>query len=161
VRGFDFSLPNALAGISVESKELSVAEVKSADLQKYSTILIDNRVYESQPELIAANQRLLDYAKDGGTLVVFYHKANEWNPDPRRNRPQLAPYPLTLNDARITDENAPVTLIEPDHPLLSFPTRSGPMTSRAGFRNGTVLPKGMGCAVSRRCCPRMIRVKRR
>jgi len=36
-------------------------------------------------------------------------RRTRWNPDPRRNRPQLAPYPLTLNDARITDENAPVT----------------------------------------------------
>ena len=125
VRGFDFSLPNALSALGVESKELSVDEVKTADLQKYSTIIVDNRVYESQPELIAANQRLLDYAKDGGTLVVFYHKSNEWNPDPRRNRPQLAPYPLTLSDARITDEDAPVTLTEADHPLLNFPNKIG------------------------------------
>jgi len=125
LRGFDFSLPNALSALGVESKELSLEEVKTADLQKYTTIIIDNRVYESQPELIAANQRLLDYAKDGGTLVVFYHKSNEWNPDQRRNRPQLAPYPLTLNDARITDENAPVTFIEPDHPLLNSPNKIG------------------------------------
>jgi hypothetical protein len=125
MRGFDFSLPHALDALGVESKELSVDEVKTADLQKYSTILIDNRVYESQPELIAANQRLLDYAKDGGTLVVFYHKSNEWNPDQRRNRPQLAPYPLTLSDARITDEDAPVTFTEADHPLLNFPNKIG------------------------------------
>lgn len=126
VRGFDYSLPNALSALGVESQELSVAEVKTADLQKYGTILIDNRVYESQPDLIAANQRLLEYANNGGTLVVFYHKSNEWNPDSRRNRPQLAPYPLTLNDARITDENAPVTFLEPDHPLLNIPNKIGP-----------------------------------
>lgn len=125
VRGFDFSLPTALSALGVESKELSVDEVKTADLQTYSTIIIDNRVYESQPELIAANQRLLDYAKEGGTLVVFYHKSNEWNPDQRRNRPQLAPYPLTLSDARVTDEDAPITFTEAGHPLLNFPNKIG------------------------------------
>ena len=125
IRGFDYSLPNGLAALGVESKELSVDEVKTADLQKYSAIIVDNRVYESQPGLIAANQRLLDYAKGGGTLIVFYHKSFEWNPDPRRNRPQLAPYPITLGDERITDENAPITFIEPQHPLLNSPNKIG------------------------------------
>ena len=123
IRGFDYSLPNALSALGVESKELSVDEVKTADLQKYSTIIVDNRVYESQPELIAANQKLFDYAKDGGTLIVFYHKSFEWNPDERRKRPQLAPYKLILGDERITDENAPITFLEPQHPLLNSPNK--------------------------------------
>jgi LmbE family N-acetylglucosaminyl deacetylase len=127
VRGFDYSLPNALNALGVKSKELSVDEVKTADLQTYSTIIVDNRVYESTPGLIAANQKLLEYAKAGGTLIVFYHKSFEWNPDPRRNRPeQLAPYKLILGDERITDENAPITFLEPQHPLLNSPNKLGP-----------------------------------
>jgi hypothetical protein len=125
IRGFDFSLPNALTALGVKSKELSVDEVKTADLQKYTSIIVDNRVYESQPELIAANQKLLDYANGGGTLIVFYHKSNEWNPDERRKRPQLAPYKLILGDERITDETAPITFIEPQHPLLNVPNKMG------------------------------------
>jgi LmbE family N-acetylglucosaminyl deacetylase len=126
VRGFDYSLPNALAALGVESKELTVDEVKTADLQKFTSIIVDNRVYESQPELIAANQKLLDYANAGGTLIVFYHKSNEWNPDERRNRPQqLAPYKLILGGERITDETAPITFIEPQHPLLNVPNKMG------------------------------------
>ncbi len=125
VRGFDFSLPNALDALGVESKELSVDEIQTADLHKYTTIIVDNRVYESVPELIAANQRLLDYTKDGGTLIVFYHKSNEWNPDERRKRPQLAPYKLILGDERVTDETAPVTFLEPEHPLLNRPNNIG------------------------------------
>jgi LmbE family N-acetylglucosaminyl deacetylase len=125
IRGFDYSLSNALAALGVESKELSVDEVKTVDLQKYSTIIVDNRVYESQPELIATNQKLLDFANVGGTLIVFYHKSDEWNPDARRNRPQLAPYKLILGNERITDENAPITFIEPQHPLLNVPNKMG------------------------------------
>jgi LmbE family N-acetylglucosaminyl deacetylase len=125
VRGFDFSLANALTALGVESHELTVSEVKTADLQKYSTIIVDNRVYESEPELIATNQKLLDYAKDGGTLIVFYHKSFEWNPDERRKRPQLAPYKLILGDERITDETAPISFIEPQHPLLNVPNKIG------------------------------------
>lgn len=123
VRGFDFSLPNALNALGVESKELSVDEVKTSDLSKFTSVIVDNRVYESQPELIAANQKLLDYAQAGGNLIVFYHKNDEWNPNPQRNRPQLSPYKLILGNERITDENAPITFIEPDHPLLNSPNK--------------------------------------
>jgi len=123
VRGFDYSLPNALTALGVDSKELTVDEVRTADLSKYTSFIVDNRVYESQPELIAANHKLLDYANAGGNLIVFYHKSFEWNPDDRRHRPQLAPYKLILGDERITDENAPVTFLEPDHPLLNVPNK--------------------------------------
>jgi len=125
VRGFDFSLPNALNALGVESKELSVEDIKTADLSKYTSVIVDNRVYESKPELITVNQKLLDYAQAGGTLIVFYHKSDEWNPDPRRNRPQLAPYKLILGGERVTDENAPITFLEPDHPLLNSPNKMG------------------------------------
>jgi LmbE family N-acetylglucosaminyl deacetylase len=125
IRGFDFSLPNALNALGVESKELSVEDVTTADLSKYTSVIVDNRVYESKPQLIAVNQKLLDYAQAGGTLIVFYHKSDEWNPDPRRNRPQLAPYKLILGNERVTDENAPITFIEPDHPLLNSPNKMG------------------------------------
>jgi LmbE family N-acetylglucosaminyl deacetylase len=126
LRGFDYSLPNALSALGVESKELSVDEVKTADLSKYTSIIVDNRVYESEPRLIEANQKLLDYANAGGTLIVFYHKSDEWNPDERRKRPQLAPYKLILGNERITDENASVTFLEPQHPLLNSPNKLGP-----------------------------------
>jgi LmbE family N-acetylglucosaminyl deacetylase len=127
VRGFDHSLPNALSALGVESKEITLDEVKTANLSKYTSIIVDNRVYESQPELIAANQKLLDYANAGGTLIVFYHKSNEWNPDPKSSRQQqLAPYKLLLGNERITDETAPVTFLEPEHPLLNSPNKIGP-----------------------------------
>jgi LmbE family N-acetylglucosaminyl deacetylase len=126
IRGFDYSLSDALASLAVDAKELTVDEVKTADLSKYTSIIVDNRVYESQPELIAANQKLLDYANAGGNLIVLYHKSDEWNPDERRKRPQLAPYKLILGNERITDETAPITFIEPEHPLLNVPNKMGP-----------------------------------
>jgi hypothetical protein len=126
VRGFDFSLPNALNALGVQSEELSVDEVRTADLSKFTSFIVDNRVYESQPELIALNQKLLDYANAGGNLIVFYHKSDEWNPSEQRKRPQLAPYKLILGNERVTDENAPITFLEPDHPLLNTPNKIGP-----------------------------------
>jgi len=61
--------------------------------------------------------------KAGGTLIVFYHKANEGNPDEKRNRPQLAPYSIILGDERVTEEDATVKILKPAHPLFRYPNR--------------------------------------
>jgi LmbE family N-acetylglucosaminyl deacetylase len=123
VRSFDETLRHALAALGVEAKELTVDDVRTNDLNKYQAIIIDNRGYQAHPELIAADARLLDYARAGGTLIVFYHKTNEWNPDTRAARPQLAPYPITLGNSRVTDENAPIEFTESEHPLLNYPNK--------------------------------------
>jgi LmbE family N-acetylglucosaminyl deacetylase len=122
VRGSDDTLGSALNALGVESKELTVEDVRTAKLEAYDTIVIDNRGYQVHPELIALNGRLLDYLKAGGTLIVCYHKSNEWNPDPSNNRPQLAPYPIILGNLRVTDEDSPVTF-DPRNPLLNQPNQ--------------------------------------
>ncbi|MDT5059945.1 MAG: hypothetical protein QOH63_404 [Acidobacteriota bacterium] len=123
VRSFDDTLRNALAALGVEAKELTIDDVRTNDLSGYQAIIIDNRGYQAHPELIASNARLLDYAQAGGTLIVFYHKTNEWNPDTRAARPQLAPYPITLGNSRVTDENAPIEFTASEHPLLNYPNK--------------------------------------
>jgi LmbE family N-acetylglucosaminyl deacetylase len=119
----DQTLERALDALGVESTKLSAGDIQTGDLKKYHTIVIDNRGYQAHAELIAANGTLLSYVNGGGTLIVFYHKTNEWNPSPDRGRPQLAPYPITLGDDRVTDENAPVKFLRPADPLLNFPNR--------------------------------------
>lgn len=126
VPSFDQTLERSLAALGVSPKALTVDEIKSADLSIFNTIIIDNRGYEAHPELVAANSRLLDFVQAGGTLIVFYHKDNEWNPDEKKNRPQLAPYPIILDDKRVTDETAPITFIQPRHRLLNSPNRITP-----------------------------------
>lgn len=126
IRSFDDTLRDSLAALGVEAKALTVNDVQTGNLQSYQAIIIDNRGYQAHPELVAANSRLLDYVSAGGTLIVFYHRTNEWNPDPKVSRPQLAPYPLTLGSARVTDETAGIEFLEPAHPLLNYPNKITP-----------------------------------
>jgi LmbE family N-acetylglucosaminyl deacetylase len=119
----DQTLQRALAALGVDAKELTVDDVAKTDLSPFHTIIIDNRGYQAHPELIASNNRLLKFVEDGGTLLVFYHRTNEWNPNEQRNRPQLAPFPIILDDDRVTDEDAPVAFLQPRHPLLNFPNK--------------------------------------
>jgi LmbE family N-acetylglucosaminyl deacetylase len=123
VPSFDQTIEHSLGALGVQAKALTTAEVKNGDLSGFTTIIIDNRGYEAHPELIAANSRLLDFVSAGGTLIVFYHKDNEWNPDEKKNRPQLAPYPIILDDKRVTDETAPIVFLQPTHALLNTPNK--------------------------------------
>ncbi len=123
VRSFDDTLRDSLNALGVEASELKVEDISASDLSKFHAIIIDNRGYQAHPELVAANQRLLDYVSEGGTLIVFYHRTNEWNPDAEKKRPQLAPYPLALGNSRVTDETAPIQFAEPQHALLNYPNK--------------------------------------
>ncbi|MFN2492746.1 MAG: hypothetical protein ABR501_07680, partial [Pyrinomonadaceae bacterium] len=123
IPSFDQTLELSLAALGVDAKPLNAANVQEADLSNNDTIIIDNRGYEAHPELIAANSHLLEFVQEGGTLIVFYHKDNEWNPDPGKNRPALAPYPMTLGGERITNEKAPIRFLAPRHALMNFPNK--------------------------------------
>jgi LmbE family N-acetylglucosaminyl deacetylase len=123
IPSYDKTLERALSSLGVDAKQLTVDDVAKSDLSGFHTIIIDNRGYEAHHELIGLNSRLLKFVEDGGTLLVFYHRVNEWNPNEQRNRPQLAPFPIIVGDERVTQEDAPVTFLQPRHPLLNFPNK--------------------------------------
>ena len=120
---YDETLERSLAALGVDATKLTVEAIAKSDLSPFHTIIIDNRGYEAHQDLIPVNDRLIKFVEDGGSLVVFYHRINEWNPNEQRGRPQLAPYPIILGNERVTEEDAPVTFLQPRHPLLHFPNR--------------------------------------
>ena len=123
VPSFDKTLEQSLDALGVPSEKLTVDQIQEGALASYKTIILDNRAYFAHPELIAANSRLFNFVQEGGTLIVFYHKDSEWNPNPDRGRPQLAPYPIILGDERVTEEAAPIKFLQPRHSLLNYPNR--------------------------------------
>jgi LmbE family N-acetylglucosaminyl deacetylase len=131
IPSYDKTLERALSALGVDAKQLTIDDIAKSDLSGFHTIIIDNRGYEAHQELIGFNSRLLKFVEDGGTLLVFYHRVNEWNPNEQRNRPQLAPFPIIVGDERVTQEDAPVTFLQPRHPLLHFPNK----ITQADFAN--------------------------
>jgi hypothetical protein len=121
IRHNDPSTEEALKNLGVSYKVISREELMSGDLSQYQTILVDHRGYVLIPELVENNERLLDFARNGGNLVVFYQRAGEFNPE--AGYPQLAPYPLHLSSRRISVEETPLRILLPNHPLLQWPNR--------------------------------------
>jgi LmbE family N-acetylglucosaminyl deacetylase len=118
--------PEALASIGISPTILTVADLTPANLAQYDTVILGVRTYSAHPDLHGApTQALLDYARNGGNVLVQFQTAEFTAAD--------APYPLTLGyDAeKIVDETDPVVLLEPSSPLLTTPNKITP----ADFNN--------------------------
>jgi LmbE family N-acetylglucosaminyl deacetylase len=111
----------ALQQLGIPVTILDPATLASADLSPYTAVVIGSRAYEAHPELVANNARLLDWVKRGGTMVVQYGQYE-------MTRPGIMPYrdSLTRPAARVTEEDAVVTVLAPKDPLLNTPNRIGP-----------------------------------
>jgi hypothetical protein len=115
-------IPQALRMLGIQVESLDAQALAFGDLSKFSAIVVGVRAYELRPELPGANQRLLDYVSNGGTLVVQYNRDFAWNKE------QFAPYPAKILSSlghlpRITDEDSPVKFLKPDDPLLNRPNK--------------------------------------
>lgn len=116
-------IPEALRMLGIQVTTLDPQALAFGDLSKYDAIIVGVRAYELRPELPGANQRLLEFVSNGGTLVVQYNRDFVWN------RAQYAPYPAKIQNTqggqlpRITDENSPVKFLKPDDPLLNRPNK--------------------------------------
>jgi hypothetical protein len=118
VRTYDDTLADALRLLGVRFDLLTPDDVQRGNLSVYSTILLDIRAWLARDDVRAASDRLLRFVHDGGHLVAMYNKTGEWSPE-------FAPYPFRITERRVTEEDAPITILKPEHPLLAQPNRIG------------------------------------
>jgi len=120
VRGAADRVPEALLAVGVPLELISADSLARGDLSRYDAIVIGSRAYETEPALVANNGRLLDYAKNGGLLIVQYQQYPFVDGG-------FAPFPLSIARPhdRVTDENAPVTELDPVHPVFHSPNEIG------------------------------------
>lgn len=109
-------IPDALRQMGYTVTVLDSA-IASADLAKFDAIVLGIRAANVRTDLDSALPALFAYAANGGTVVWQYNTASGL----RTN--QLAPFNLTLSQSRVTDENARMSILAPDHPVLNTPNR--------------------------------------
>ena len=117
-------IPDALRMLGIQVDLLDAAALNFGDLSRYDAIVVGVRAYELRSELPGANQRLLDYVANGGTLLVQYERDFAWDGK------NYAPYPAKIASSqpgqplpRITDETAEVNFLKPDDRLLNSPNK--------------------------------------
>jgi hypothetical protein len=108
-------MPGALADLGIRVHLLSLNDINTEALASYDAVILGVRAYTAHPELRAANEQLLQYVKNGGTLVVQYNLEDF----------EYGPYPFSLgsNPAKVVDENSKVDLLQPNSPVLNWPNK--------------------------------------
>lgn len=119
VMGSGDPVPKALERLGVEVSLLERKDLEATDLRQFDALLIGVRGYAVRPDLAANNERLLEYARRGGVLVVQYQ-----TPEFEAG---YGPFPYSMGDRpeEVSEESAPVTLLEPGHFLLQYPNEIG------------------------------------
>jgi LmbE family N-acetylglucosaminyl deacetylase len=117
VMGSGDDVPASLEHLGVNVTSLSPADIASGDLSKFDVILFGVRTYAARPELATYNNRILDYVKNGGVVIVQYN-----TPEYDKN---YGPYPYQMgpNPEEVTDEASTVTILDRSHPLFQWPNR--------------------------------------
>lgn len=117
IKGAGDAIPESLQQIGYTVTEIAPNDITQNTISAYDAIVMGIRAYNTVPELAFKQQTLLDYVKNGGTLLIQYNTNRGLVTD------NLAPYPLQLSRDRVTDEFAPVSLVAPSHEVLNTPNK--------------------------------------
>jgi LmbE family N-acetylglucosaminyl deacetylase len=107
----------SLENLGIHATTLTMDDVAGGRLSGYDAVVLGVRAYAAHPGLAAANGQLLHYAKNGGVVIVQYNLGQF----------DFGPYPYSLGSAeKVVDEKAPVQLLMPESPVLSWPNKITP-----------------------------------
>ncbi|AZA84324.1 PIG-L family deacetylase [Chryseobacterium lactis] len=86
-------------------------------LSQYDAIVLGVRANNTEKKLGRWMPFLWSYAKAGGNLVMQYNTNQDTTVD------QLGMYNFSIANKRVTEENAAVKFLNPNHKLLNFPNK--------------------------------------
>jgi LmbE family N-acetylglucosaminyl deacetylase len=118
VPGVGDNVAPALRELGIPVTIVQPSDIPATDLSGFTTVVVGPRAYQASRELRDNNQYLLSYARNGGTLVVQYGQYE-------MTRPGMMPFAITIAQPhdRVTEENAPVTVLDPGSPAFASPNR--------------------------------------
>ena len=113
------AIPASLAQVGYEVTELVDSEIISGDLSQYDAIILGVRAYNTVERMKFYQPKLLNYVKNGGTLINQYNTHRNL----KVKMEDIAPYPLKISRDRVAIEEAEVRFLAPDHPVLNTPNK--------------------------------------
>lgn len=96
--------------------EASSTELDTLILNRFHAVLTGIRAYNTDKGLPSMHNKLMDYVKNGGKMVVQYNTNSNLHPGKI-----MAPYPFSITRNRTTEEDAPVTFSDIQHPVFTRP----------------------------------------
>lgn len=119
INGAGDKVPQALEAIGYEIKLLSETDITDDNLRQFNAIIVGVRAYNIHEWLTNKNDILNKYIYNGGNLIVQYLKSNQVG----GKAIKAGPYPFSINFNRITEEDAKVSFLIPNHAALNYPNK--------------------------------------
>lgn len=110
-------VPKSLKQMGYEVTEINPSEITKEKLANYDVLITGIRAYNTVKELKFKQEILLDFVKEGKTMLVQYNTTDELVTK------NIAPFPIKISKDRVTEENAEVRFITPNHPVLNYPNK--------------------------------------
>jgi len=99
---------------------LTDKELSRNNLQQFDAIITGVRAHNTNDWMNKYYDKLMKYVNDGGNFIVQYDRPFNGA------TPKIGPYKFDVVNRRITDENADVIFLKPDHAVLNFPNKITP-----------------------------------
>jgi LmbE family N-acetylglucosaminyl deacetylase len=117
IPGAGDDVPESLTQIGYSVKILSEPDITAKNLAQFSAVVLGIRAYNTQDRISNWLPELFAYVKDGGLAIAQYNTLSDLKTK------ELGPYPLEISRDRVTDENAEVRILTPNHPLMTEPNK--------------------------------------
>lgn len=117
IEGAGDTVPESLKQIGYNVIIIKPENITPEHLAKFDAIVVGIRAYNIVEELKFKQKILLDFVENGGNMIVQYNTSRGIKVD------NLAPYDLKLSRDRVTNENAEVRFLNPNHSLLNYPNK--------------------------------------
>ncbi|WKL49194.1 PIG-L family deacetylase [Flavobacterium pectinovorum] len=117
IMGAGDEVPESLAQMGYKVTIVKPEEITPEKLDSFSTVITGIRAYNTVNALANKQKILFDFVKSGKNMIVQYNTFGRIVTD------QIAPYPLKISNDRVTEENAKVTFLAPNHPVLNTPNK--------------------------------------
>ncbi|APQ18836.1 PIG-L family deacetylase [Maribacter hydrothermalis] len=119
IMGAGDEVPTSLEQIGYNVQIIDPSTITEESLAKYDAVVLGIRAYNVVDELKFKQRFILDYAKNGGTVIVQYNTASRWG----SQFENIAPFELEISRDRVTNENSEVEIIAKDNSLVNFPNK--------------------------------------
>ncbi len=116
IEGSGDQIPEAIRQMGVDLTLLGEKDLTNGDFSQFDVVIVGIRASETRDDYVANNQRLMEYVKNGGTMIVQYQKSAYL-------QKKLMPFPVADMNARVAEEDALITILEPNHPVFNFPNK--------------------------------------
>ncbi|MCI1752482.1 MAG: PIG-L family deacetylase [Flavobacteriales bacterium] len=123
IMGAGDDVPQALEQLGLTVDLIDPKTALPATLANYDAIVLGIRAYNTDNALKSLNPMLMDFVKNGGTLVVQY---NTRSSDMVLPDTLIGPYPFSITRDRVTVEEAPPTFLDPTNSLMNTPNKITP-----------------------------------